>query len=276
MAVSLLCIDMATTAINNYQDYKKAIKKEGYGYESHNAIVRYNLKEGSVKFVILTLLAIASAFGLWLFIETNIIVLLLGMISFVLAISYSFGPIPISRTPFGELFSGLCMGGIITFLAIYINIYQSDLISIGLTGYTLDLGLNIKELFFICLLSIPAISGIANIMLANNICDMTDDLANKRYTLPIYVGKEKALMIYKGLYYLGFVATTILIIIRVLPVVSILSLLTLIPVQKNLNLFTKVQRKDETFVTAVKNFVLVNVAIILTIIAGFIIRSLLM
>jgi 1,4-dihydroxy-2-naphthoate octaprenyltransferase len=168
------------------------------------------------------------------------------------------------------------MGGIITFLAIYINIYQSDLISIGLTGYTLDLGLNIKELFFICLLSIPAISGIANIMLANNICDMTDDLANKRYTLPIYVGKEKALMIYKGLYYLGFVATTILIIIRVLPVVSILSLLTLIPVQKNLNLFTKVQRKDETFVTAVKNFVLVNVAIILTIIAGFIIRSLLM
>jgi 1,4-dihydroxy-2-naphthoate octaprenyltransferase len=274
MAVSLLAIDMATTALNNYQDYKKAIKKEGYGYESHNAIVHYNLNEGSVKLVIIILLLIASTFGFWLFIETNIIVLLLGIVSFVLAVSYSFGPIPISRTPFGELFSGIFMGGIITFLAIYINIYQGNLLIISLTDYNLGIGLNIKELIFICLLSIPAISGIANIMLANNICDMTDDLANKRYTLPIYVGKEKALMIYKGLYYLGFVATTILIIIRVLPLISAISLLTIIPVQKNLNLFSNEQRKDKTFVTAVKNFVLVNVVIILTIISGIIIKTL--
>lgn len=276
MAVSLLCIDMATTAINNYQDYKKAIKKEGYGYESHNAIVRDNLKEDSVKLVIFLLLFITSAFGFWLFIQTNIIVLLLGMVSFVLAVSYSFGPIPISRTPFGELFSGLFMGGIITFLSIYINIYQGNLISINMADFTISMRFNIKELIFICLLSIPAISGIANIMLANNICDMSDDLANKRYTLPIYVGKEKALIIYKGLYYLGFVATAVLIIIRVLPIISALSLLTIIPVQKNLNLFSKVQMKDGTFVTAVKNFVLVNVVIILTIIAGIIIRNLLM
>ncbi|MGE5633160.1 MAG: hypothetical protein ACM3TR_19000 [Caulobacteraceae bacterium] len=41
MFVSLICFDMATTAINNYIDYKKAHKIHGYNYESHNAIVSY-------------------------------------------------------------------------------------------------------------------------------------------------------------------------------------------------------------------------------------------
>ena len=34
MFVSLLCFDMATTAVNNYMDYKKARKVYGYNYEN--------------------------------------------------------------------------------------------------------------------------------------------------------------------------------------------------------------------------------------------------
>ena len=33
MFLSMIFFDMTTTAINNYMDYKKAIKKDGYGYE---------------------------------------------------------------------------------------------------------------------------------------------------------------------------------------------------------------------------------------------------
>ena len=66
MFISLLTIDMTTTAVNNYMDYKKAIKTQGYGYEKHNAIVRDNLKETHVIVVIFTLL-INSAFGVLLF-----------------------------------------------------------------------------------------------------------------------------------------------------------------------------------------------------------------
>src|SRR5690554_3774796 len=55
MLISLLFIDMCTTTINNYIDYKKANKKEGYGYESHNAIVRDNIKENVVLITIISL-----------------------------------------------------------------------------------------------------------------------------------------------------------------------------------------------------------------------------
>ena len=64
MLVSLLCIDMSTTTINNYIDYKKANKKEGYGYESHNAIVRDNIKERNVLIVLFLLLTLAIVFWL--------------------------------------------------------------------------------------------------------------------------------------------------------------------------------------------------------------------
>lgn len=61
----------------------------------------------------------------------------------------------------------------------------------------------------IFIISIPLIVGIANMMLANNICDMEDDFINRRFTLPIYIGKENALTIFKYLYYIGFVGIII-------------------------------------------------------------------
>ena len=122
MFLSMIIFDMTTTVINNYIDYAKAIKKEGYGYETHNAIVSHNLNPKVVRTLICTMLVVAVTLGLILVKNTNIIVLLIGAISFVIGITYSFGPIPISRTPFGEIFSGLAMGFIITFLSIYIHI----------------------------------------------------------------------------------------------------------------------------------------------------------
>ena len=112
MLVSLLCFDMATTAINNYLDYKKARKTEGFGYEEHNAIVRDNLSEFSVLTVIVILLILAVGFGILLFLNTSPVVLILGIISFSVGILYTFGPVPISRMPLGggflRLFHGLC------------------------------------------------------------------------------------------------------------------------------------------------------------------------
>lgn len=86
---------MTTTAISNYMDYVKAIEKEGYGYEKHNAITRYNLNPKVVRLIIYVMLIIATTLGLLLVKSTNIIVLLIGVISFAIGILYSFGPIPI-------------------------------------------------------------------------------------------------------------------------------------------------------------------------------------
>jgi 1,4-dihydroxy-2-naphthoate polyprenyltransferase len=265
MLISLLCIDMATTAINNYQDYKRAIKKYGYGYESHNAIVAYKLKESTVKATIFTLLAIAVVLGFLLFLNTNIVVLLLGALSFAVGVLYSFGPIPISRTPFGEIFSGGFMGFIIPFIAIYIHVFDQNILNITMQGGMINLDINVLEVLYILLISIPAMVGIANIMLANNICDIEDDIANRRYTLPIYIGKSNALRVFKSLYYSGYIALIILLAIGVAPIVSAVSLLTFVVVNKHIKIFYENQSKKDTFILSVKNFVLTNAALAFTV-----------
>ena len=264
MFASLLCIDMATTAINNYMDFKKANIKSGFGYEKHNAIVRDNLKESTVVLILVVLLLLAAGFGLVLVLRTNIVVLLLGTLSFAIGILYSLGPIPISRTPFGEVFSGSFMGLIIPFLAVYIHVYDQNLLNISLTAGQLMISANLIEIVYILLVSWTAAAGIANIMLANNICDMDDDLANFRYTLPIYIGKKNALNVFRALYYSGYLAVAFLVVMRILPILSALTILTLLIVQKNIRQFFRLQSKKDTFVLAVNNFSLMGIVLILT------------
>lgn len=120
----------------------------------------------------------------------------------------------------------------------------------------------------------PAVIGIANIMLANNICDIEDDIENRRYTLPVYIGREKALKLFKMLYYLAYIDMLLLVFLKVVPAVYLLVLLTLSPVAKNIKLFYEKQTKKDTFVLSVKNFVLINAAQTVMIGVGCIVKYL--
>lgn len=264
MFISLIAFDMAVTAINNYYDYKKAEKTHGYSYEIHNAIVKDNLNEGAVVIVIVTLLIFATLFGILLFLNTTVVVLLLGMLSFLVGILYSFGPVPISRMPLGEIFSGFFMGFGIIFLSIYIHVFDQNIISLIYEKGMLTINMDMIEIVYIILFSLPAIIGIANIMLANNICDMDDDIENKRYTLPIYIGKEKALITFKILYYIIYIDLIVLLSLKLVPIISIVTLFTFIKLNKNIKGFHQKQTKKDTFVLAVQSFVLINVVLIFT------------
>jgi 1,4-dihydroxy-2-naphthoate octaprenyltransferase len=274
MFISLVSFDMATTAINNYYDYKRANKTQGYNYESHNAIVRYNLKESTVILTIIILLTIASVFGLILFLNTTPVVLLLGVVSFVVGILYSFGPVPISRTPLGEILSGLFMGFVIVFISIYIHVYDLGIIDLTIKGDIFGISVNLTETIYIFLLSLPAVNGIANIMLANNICDIEDDIENRRYTLPIYIGRERALRVFKALYYICYADLLLLLVLGITPAVTVLTLFTFIPVSKNIKSFYEKQSKKDTFALSVKNFLIINVAQVLAIGGAVIVNKL--
>ena len=272
MFFSMLIFDMTTTAINNYIDYAKAIKKEGFGYESHNAIVRDKLNPDHVRYLIYAMLGTAALLGLLLVANTNIVVLLLGALAFVIGITYTFGPIPISRTPFGEIFSGLAMGFLLTFITMYIHIFDRGILNIDYTNFnSINIVFNLKELVILFIVCLPAITGIANIMLANNICDIEDDIVNKRYTLPIYIGKENALKLFKWLYYIGYIAIVIAVVIRGLPLYSLLAVLVLKKVKENIDKFNELQTKKDTFGLAVENFALTNIVLAITILVGVII-----
>lgn len=265
MFISLVFFDMTTTAVNNYSDYKKALKKEGYNYENHNAIVKYKLSTKQALISIFFLFSVAVFSGLILFFLTDLFVLLIGVISFSVGIAYSWGPIPISRMPLGEIFSGLFMGFVIFLLSVYINIFHLDIISLNIIDFELNLILNIKEFLVLFFVSIPMIITIANIMLANNICDLKDDVINKRFTLPFYIGTKNSLKLFKTLYILLYINLFILIIMNIFPIAGLIIVLSIIPLTKNIKKFEKMQLKQETFVFSVKNHFIISILMIISV-----------
>ncbi len=269
--ISLLCFDMFTTALNNYQDYKKAIKKDGYNFEVHNAIGQFGLKESTVIITIAVLIIVAIMFGILTFLRTDYYLLALGMLSFLMGILYSAGPLPISRTPFGEVFSGVFMGLLIPFLVVYASILDYSPLILIVNNINIVFCINWMLLLPILLASLPAVFCIANIMLANNICDMEDDFINKRYTLPIQIGKKKALVLYGAIYALAYLDIIFCAVMGYLPLISLLTLLTACKVYKNIKVFYDLQTKKDTFGLAVVNLVLIMFPLILSLIVSLII-----
>ena len=259
MFISLFAFDMATTAINNYIGSKELKEIKIPANKSNKLITTYNASKFAVLTIIFILILIAIIFGIQLYLNTNIIVLFIGIISFCTGILYTFGPIPISRMPLGELFSGLFMGFVIIFLSIYIHIFDQNIISYIYIRNMLNFSINIVEIIYIFLIAIPVINGIANIMLANNICDVEEDIAINRFTLPYYLGRKNALRLFKLLYYISYVDIIILVALKIVPLASLLILFTFILVNKNIKLFYDKPIKNETFVLSVKNLFIINI-----------------
>ena len=105
-------------------------------------------------------------------------------------------------------------------------------------------------------------------MLANNICDVEDDIENKRYTLPVLVGRKKASVLLKALFYFSYVAIAVGVIFGYLPLYSLLVLITLIPVQKKIQAFVAAPTKKDTFGLVISNFLLINVSLALSLFLG--------
>lgn len=252
--LSLLSLDMGTTALNHYSDYKKEKIGKGYGYEEHNPLSAYGLKQSKVRAVIVLLFLFSFVLGLLLVGQSDYMVLLLGLFSGLIAIVYSKGPIPISHTPFGEIVSGFLMGGVIFFIAVYIqNPQESWILYEGGGRISLQLDILIQIIF----VSLPLVLGIGNIMLANNICDMKEDMDNGRHTLVSYIGKEKALMVFGISQILILLLLFIQMLSKLFPWTGILVFLSAPLLYINTKRFIQNPTKDKTFVSSVKNFVLV-------------------
>ncbi|MCX7771868.1 MAG: 1,4-dihydroxy-2-naphthoate polyprenyltransferase, partial [Clostridia bacterium] len=108
-----------------------------------------------------------------------------------------------------------------------------------------------------------------NIMLANNICDIEDDFVNKRYTLPIQIGRKKALFVYDALYALCYADIAVFLVLGYLPIFSLLSFITLFMLYKNIKAFHALQTKKDTFILTVQNFMLLMVPLILSLFIGY-------
>jgi 1,4-dihydroxy-2-naphthoate octaprenyltransferase len=66
-----------------------------------------------------------------------------------------------------------------------------------------------------------------------------------------------SLWLFAAIYYGTYLAVVIMVILRILSPICLLSLISLIPVQKNINTFFREQVKSRTFVMSIKNFILI-------------------
>lgn len=251
--LAVLSFDMCTTAINNSMDYHKA-KDETYRQES-NVIGKFSLDFRQMIGIVLALLIFSVIISLVLVWRTSWLLLPMGALCFLIGIFYTFGPIPLSRMPLGEVFSGVTMGFGIFFLAVFIQ-DPAGLLTSQVSSQWMTLQFSWTKIIDIIFMSLPLVTLIANIMLANNTCDLEEDIRNHRYTLVYYIGKKNALKLYFVLASLPWLLWIIYCLTGFLPIWALIGLIGVWPAYKSLETFLKKQVKRETFIEAVKSFVL--------------------
>ncbi|HFI0977287.1 TPA: 1,4-dihydroxy-2-naphthoate polyprenyltransferase [Streptococcus suis] len=251
--LAVLSFDMCTTAINNSMDYHKA-KDETYRQES-NVIGKFSLDFRQMIGIVFALLIFSVIISLVLVWRTSWLLLPMGALCFLIGIFYTFGPIPLSRMPLGEVFSGVTMGFGIFFLAVFIQ-DPAGLLTSQVSDKWMTLQFSWTKIIDIIFMSLPLVTLIANIMLANNTCDLEEDIRNHRYTLVYYIGKKNALKLYFVLASLPWLLWIIYCLTGFLPIWALLGLIGVLPTYKSLETFLKKQVKRETFIEAVRSFVL--------------------
>ena len=242
--VAMFLFDLTTTAINNYIDSK-----------DNDQILDFKRKTSLL--IIYGLFLTSTVLGLSLAYWTDIIVLLAGGACFLFGVLYTYGPLPISRQPLGEAFSGFFYGLMIPFILMYINMPEGTFLTYHLSFEAVSLELKVVPIATLLLFAITPFCTTANIMLANNTCDLEKDIIVRRYTLPYYIGKKAALTLFAGFYYLTYIATILMVILGILSAICLLSLLSIFIVQKNIKMFFKKQEKSTTFICSIKNFVII-------------------
>lgn len=241
--LGMLLFDLTTTSINNYIDSK-----------TDGTVLPFVRRRALVITVALLLLSAGS--GIWLVLLSDPFVLILGACCFICGIFYTFGPVPISRLPLGEFLSGLFYGFFIPWIFLYIN-YPPELFMAWTWGYpSMLLSLYLPNLIGLALLSAAPFCCTANVMLANNLCDLDKDLQQGRRTLPSFIGLNRGLYLFAALAALPYLALIFMVLSGLARPVVLLALLTAWPVLTNTRKFFVRQDKRETFPLSLSNFIL--------------------
>ncbi|MDU6524842.1 MAG: prenyltransferase, partial [Enterococcus sp.] len=236
--IAMFLFNMAVDILDNYNDYHHATEIHDYR-EKTNIIGRENLDLKVVFNLMVGMILLSAIIGVGLSVVVGWPFLLMGLFCYGVGIFYSSGPKPLSSLPLGEFFSGITMGFVITCLCVYLNTYE-----VLQWNFT-----TVGELF---LISLPNTLWIANLMLANNICDLEEDEKNNRFTLVHYLGKQRALDLFVGLNIGAFLAILFSVMIGIAPWTMLGTFFVAPFIYQQVRLFLAKQVKRETFICAVR------------------------
>ncbi|MGC8568379.1 MAG: UbiA family prenyltransferase [Nitrososphaeria archaeon] len=175
MFVVALLMQLATNVFNEHGDYVHGVDR----YPSHGfagLIVKGEASPNEILFIAVIFDVVAALLAIPIVMMRGMLVLLLGIFAFLVGVLYSEGPVPISRTPFGELIVGFTMGFIETVATVLVSAGR-----VSVPAY---------------LLSIPLSLLVASILTAANIRDIDKDREVGRKTLVVLLGKKRASLLF--------------------------------------------------------------------------------
>ncbi|MFC4558608.1 1,4-dihydroxy-2-naphthoate polyprenyltransferase [Virgibacillus kekensis] len=221
MLLASMLIQSATNMFNEYYDYVRGLDNEesvGIG----GTIVRDGISPKTVLNLALTFFGISILLGAYICMESSWWIAAVGLACMLFGYLYTGGPIPIAYTPLGELFSGFLMGTVI----------------IGISYFIQTMTITSSVIW----ISVPVAIFIGGIMMANNIRDLDGDKENGRKTLAILLGRKNAIRFLAIMFVLAYGLTAGFIIAGMLPVLSILTFLSVV---KAIEVIRKFQGKTQ-------------------------------
>lgn len=249
--IAAVLFHMTTNINDNYWDYVNADDRADEFKRETNVIGVNKLNLKKVHIMNITFIAISGLIGLLLVFRTGLPLLWLGIFSFAVGILYAGGPKPINQTPYGEFFSGFTMGFIIILIAVYLNVATK-------------IAFDWNFIWPILLVSGLTSFSISVLLLANGICDQQEDLALNRKTLVYYLGKKASLNLVVILYTLGFITLFISVILKFLPISTLLTILIIPVIYKNTKFLYHNQVKKEAFPKMAKTLAIIMLAEIIS------------
>ena len=252
--LTVIIFHLAVNIRDNYLDYYIADNKNA-DHAQEITVGKENILLKNVRLAYYLSGAVALVIGLVLVLQTSLILFYIGFGGMLIGILYTAGPRPISSTPSGEFFIGVSMGFGILASMVYVNAFDV-------------MQFNWVTIIQLIVASVPTSITVMAILLANNICDLEEDVEDGRFTLPYHIGVDKALVVFKWFYYAAYIAITLSVVFGTFPRLVALSLLTFPYVLKNIRIFMNHQDKKTTFMTTIINSAVIPVPLIITFIIG--------
>lgn len=179
---AVLLVDMGTTAFNSFYDYLRGVDNRLFTVEPDKVLVFSGVAPGHALLVSLSLYFAAAVIGLFVALMVGWWIVGVGALCMLVGFLYTGGPLPISRTPLGELFAGGFLGSV---LFLVIVAAHGDAVADAFVS------------------SLPSTLLIASVLTVNNTCDREGDIASGRRTLSVVVGRRGGTFL---LYLLGTLA----------------------------------------------------------------------
>jgi len=219
--VGVILLHASVNLLNDYIDYKSNVDtptSPTAKYRPH-PIITGLYSPNDILFFSIIYAIIGFSIGLYLTMVTNIITLYLGILGLILVYAYNGYPFNLKYNALGEIEVFIVWGLLIPLGSYYIQVEELS--------------------YNVMLISIPLGVLIAAVLFANNLRDIDYDRGSGIKTLPIILGRDQGLKLYEFLLYIPYIIIFYLVFIRLIPALSLVTLITFPKAKGLVNIFKK-------------------------------------